>query len=683
MFPPVAKKIAYKRTIHNHIISDDYHWLRDTNWPKVNNKEILNYLKAENKYTEGFFQPHKKFQDKLYKELIGRIKLADRSVPIKKRNYYYFVETTKTSDYEIHLRKNAQGKTEVILDENKESKPYSYFNVCTISISPNDNLMAYSVDTTGDEHYTVYIKDLTSKKSLKDTLKNVLGSIVWDETSSGFYYTKVNDKWRANKLFYHKLGNKQSEDKLIYHEKDQTFRIGLEKSSDYKYIIVAISSSTSVELRHIKSDDLTNKLQMLIERRDDHLCSVDHFHHYFYIHTNDKGKNFRLVRVDDQDYKRSNYQELIPHSDKIYLTGVALYDHNLIIETKELGLPKIHIMDYDLKRKDSIDYPDPAYAASVIYSCHNDDGMMIGYSSMKSPASILKYDFKTKKIKTLKTQEIPSGYNKDEYASERILVPSREKNIKIPVSIVYKKSLFKKDGSNPLFLYGYGSYGISISPRFNTSIFSLLERGFVYAIAHVRGGDDLGFKWYESAKFLKKRRTFHDFIDIARHLVKHKYTSAGNIAIAGGSAGGMLVGNAVNEAPELFRAAIADVPFVDVLNTMLDDTLPLTPGEFKEWGNPKEKEYFHYIKSYSPYDNVKAQSYPNLYVLAGLNDPRVTYWEPAKWVAKLRDTKTDSNLLVLETDMDTGHGGKSGRFDKFKEVAKKYLFVLTVFGIKK
>ena len=516
---------------------------------------------------------------------------------------------------------------------------------------------------------------------LKDKLDDVLGSIIWNETGNGFYYIKVDNKWRPNKLYYHELGTAQKADKLIYHEKDHTFGVGLSKTSDEKYIIMSIGSSDSREIHYMKSYDLSHTFKLIIPRKKDHLCDIDHIHNQFYIYTNDKGKNFRLVRVADNDISPKNYKEVIPHSEKIYLLGFSLYDHHIVYETKENGLPQIHIMNYELKALDTIKYPDPTYTTSATYSHHDDDGFMIHYSSMIAPSTVFKYHFKTKKMTTLKVREIPSGYNKSEYKSERVLVNSREKGIKIPVSLVYKKKLFKKNGSNPLFLYGYGSYGCAIPPGFNSNAISLLDKGFIYAIAHIRGGDDLGFKWYEDAKFLKKKRTFEDFIDAAKHLVKNKYTSQGNIVISGGSAGGMLIGTTINDAPELFKAAIADVPFVDVLNTMLDDTLPLTPGEFKEWGNPQEKKYFNYIKSYSPYDNVKAQNYPNLYILAGLNDPRVTYWEPAKWTAKLRDMKTDNNLLILETDMETGHGGKSGRFDAYKQVARKYAFIFKMFDL--
>lgn len=681
--PPIAKKIPTTTKNHGHEIADYYAWMRDPSWPKVQDKHVLEYLQDENKYTESFFKANEEFTDKIYQELIGRIKLEDRSVPIKDKNYFYFNVTKETSNYAIHFRHDAQGKEQILLDENEEAAQHSYYRVGTISINPSENLMAYSFDNTGDEYYTARIKDLSTNQLLPDILKDTIGSLVWSESGKGFYYVKVDDKWRPTKMYFHKLGTDQSEDKMIYHEQDPVFRIDLDKTSDDKYIIVETSSSTSCELHYIDATDLSHKLNMLIPRREDHLCDVDHWGDKFYIYTNDKGKNFRLVAVSDKSPIQENYDEIIPHNEDIYLLGFAFYDEHFIIETREVGLPKIQVFDYNLTIQDVLTFPDPTYNSSLIYSDHDDDGLMIHYSSMVSPSTVFKYDFKTKELRTLKVQEIPSGYNKSEYASERLMVQSREDGIKIPVSLVYKKSLFNRDGSNPLFLYGYGSYGIAIPASFSSTIFSLLDRGFVYAIAHIRGGDDLGFKWYESAKFLTKRRTFDDFIDVAKHMISAKYTTSGNIAIAGGSAGGMLVGNVINQEPDLFHAAIADVPFVDVLSTMLDDTLPLTPKEFEEWGNPKEPEYFGYIKSYSPYDNVSAQRYPNLYVLAGLNDVRVTYWEPAKWVAKLRDMKIDSNLLMLETEMESGHGGKSGRFHKFKEIARKYVFILKMFNINK
>lgn len=679
---PKAQKKKYQYKKHNHVINDEYHWLRDKNWPNVQDKEVLSYLKKENNHTNLFFKPLKGSINKLFEELKGRIKLSDKSVPIRYRNYYYFNKTTSKSNYAIHLRSaTSGGRGEVLLDENLMSKGKKYFRLGAMSVSPNEDLLAYSEDKDGDERYTISIKNLDTEKLLKDSIKDTLGGVIWQENGAGFYYTKVDDKWRPNKLYYHKLGTSQQDDKLIYYEKDTTFRVGASKSSDYKYIFVEVSSSTSDEIMYIDALDDMHEMKMLVKRRKDHLCSVDHINGSFYIQTNDKGKNFRLVKLLDQDLKQHKYQELIPHKKEVYLTDFSLYDNCLITETREEGLDKIYIYQYDdMTKRETIEFPDPTYTASVIDSEKDDDGVYIHYSSMVAPATCFKRNFKTKEMKVLKIQEIPSGYESSHYNSERIWVDSRDGKTKVPISLVYKKSLFKKDGSNPLYLYGYGSYGMAIPPSFGSSIISLLDRGFVFAIAHIRGGDDMGFEWYEQAKFLNKKKTFDDFIDVARCLVKTKYTSSGEIVIVGRSAGGMLVGKAVNTDASLFKAVIADVPFVDVLNTMLDESLPLTPGEFKEWGNPKEKEYFDYIKSYSPYDNVKQQDYPHMYVQAGLNDPRVTYWEPAKWVAKLRDQKTDKNTLLLETNMSVGHGGNSRRFARIKEIAKEYAFILKVFN---
>ncbi len=680
---PIAQKIPYKTSVHGEELVDQYHWLRDQNWPNVQNPKVLDYLKAENNYTENYFKPLNGLTDKLYKEMLGRIKLADRSVPVKHSDgYYYFTITEEQSSYPIYARKTKDGSDEIILDQNKEAVGHNFFNIGAISVSPDGKLLAYSQDVSGDEHYTILVKDLSNNKLLSDSITNVIGNAVWSKTGTGFYYTKLDDKWRANKVYFHKLGEAQELDQLVQEELDQIFRLSVNKSSSEEYIFITSSSSTSTETSFIKADDSSHQPHLIIPRKEDHLYEVDHIHEDFYIQTNDKGKNFRLVKIAVQNYSTHEFIEIIPHSEEVYLIGFYLYENNLVIVTKELGLPKITVTDYTLNDKKIISFPDAAYTAGVIYSCVSDDGMLISYSSLNTPSTIFKYGFALKDLVTLKTQEIPSGYDKNLYQSERLFATSKD-GVKIPISLVYKKSLFKKDGSNPLFLYGYGSYGIAIPPAFSTNIISLLDVGFVYAIAHIRGGDDLGFKWYESAKFLTKKKTFEDFISAADYLVEHHYTSQGEIAIMGGSAGGMLVGAVMNERPELFKTVIADVPFVDVLNTMLDDTLPLTPGEFKEWGNPKEKEYFTYMKSYSPYDNIRPQNYPKLYVLAGLNDPRVTYWEPAKFVAKLRATKTDNNILLLETEMEAGHGGKSGRFDRLKEIAKKYAFMLNEFAINK
>jgi oligopeptidase B len=676
-----AKKQAYERLIHGEKLVDEYHWLREVKWPAPPTKEILNYLNAENEHTESFFKPIQNKIDGIYKEIIGRIKLQDQSVPIRHRNYYYSTITKEKSNYATHVRRRSlESQDEIIFDGDKEAQGHKYFSVGGLSISPNERLLAYSLDIKGDEYYTIRVRDLDSGKELPDSITRSNGTAVWDEEGRGFFYVKMDDKWRATEAYYHSLGTSQDQDELIYKETDDTFHISLSKTSDYKYIILSVSSSTSAEVRYLPSIGQNHQALVLIARRPNHLCEVDHMHDSFYIQTNDKGKNFRLVRVADSNPVPEHYEELIPHSDSQYLIDVDLYDHYLIVETRNEGLPQISIMDHELRHYDSIKFKDAAYTASAIFSCHDDDEMLISYSSLVSPNTIFRYKFKDKQMLKVKVQEIPSGYDESHYQCERVFAQSRDGKTKVPISLVYKKSLFKKNGSNPLFLYGYGAYGIPIHPAFSVSRLSLLDRGFVFAIAHVRGGDELGFKWYEEAKFLNKRITFYDFIDCAQFLSEEHYTHAGNIAIQGGSAGGTLVAVAVNEEPTLFKAVVANVPFVDILNTMLDDTLPLTPGEFKEWGNPMSKDFFDYIKSYSPYNNVKPQAYPAMYVTASINDPRVPYWEPAKWVAKLRATKTDSNVLLFETQMETGHRGSTGRFERFKEVAQEYAFVLRIFG---
>ena len=678
MKPPIASEVPYSTVHHGVVLEDPYHWLRDKNWPDVKDKNILSYLKSENRYSKVYFDGLKGNTDKIFAELKGRIKLADQSVPIKHKHFFYYRKTTVRSQYSTHLRTvDQKEKGEILIDENVLAKGHKYFRLGGASISTKENLLAYAIDTEGDERYVVRVKNLDTKEIYKDELHDIAPNLIWSQDDRGFYYTKLDEKWRANRVFYHQLGTLQKNDILIYHEKDQTFRVDVSKTTDEKYILIEVSSSTSDEIRYIEADDQNHSIKMLIERRSDHLCAVDHMHGNFYLITNDHGKNFRLVRLKDRD---DAYEELIAHNKEVYLKGLTLYDKYGVIETTEDGLDNIYIYQYDFAQRHEIPFPEPTYSASVIDSDPNDNGVHLYYSSLTSPATHYKMLFANKEIVTLKVQEIPSGYDKTLYQCERFWVTSRDSKTSIPVSLVYKKSLFKHDGSNPLYLYGYGSYGIGMSPGFSTSSISLLDRGFVYAIAHIRGGDDLGFEWYEQAKFLSKSITFDDFIDVAKGLVKAKYTSENNIVIMGGSAGGMLVGNVLNREPDLFKAAIAHVPFVDVLNTMLDDQLPLTPGEYKEWGNPKEREYFDYIRSYSPYDNVKRQNYPHLYVTAGLNDPRVTYWESAKWVAKLRKFKQDNNLLLCDIDMSVGHGGSSGRVARIKDLAKEYSFVFDVFN---
>lgn len=672
------KKKEYQFKIHDTIINDDYHWLRDPSWPEVQDKEVLDYLHQENLHSEKFFENNQDLTEEIYNELVGRIKLSDRTVPIKRKNLKYFMIYEENLEYPKYARIDENGVEEIYFDQNIESQGFNYFRLGVLSVSLCDNILAYTLDTSGDEHFELFTKCLKTGSKKSDHLKNVIGSVIWNSDSTGFFYTMLDDKWRANKVFFHKLGTEQNEDILIYEEKDYTFRVSLGRSTDLKYLFILPSSSDSDEVYTLELASKNFEPKLIIARRKDHLFGIDHFDRFFYLRTNDKGKNFRLVRFEnDKDFSSAN--ELFAHDNQEYLVGFYLYDKHIVINKRVLGLPQIMIYDYQLNKLHQVKFEDETYSANVIWSWHDDKAVMISYSSMITPASVLELNFSDFSIRTLKTQEIPSGYDKSLYNLKRLFIRSRDGVTDIPISLVYNKNKFKPDGSNPLYLYGYGSYGMAIEPSFNTNIFSLVDRGFVYCIAHIRGGDDLGFMWYEQAKFLNKKLTFEDFIDCADGLIEKSYTSKGKITIHGGSAGGMLIGVCVNQRPDLYKAAIADVPFVDVLNTMLDDKLPLTPGEFNEWGNPiKNKDIFEYIRSYSPYDNVKSQNYPHMFVLAGLNDPRVTYWEPAKWVSKIRDLKTDGNILIFETEMEAGHGGKTGRFKKYKEISKKYSFIISV-----
>lgn len=678
---PIAKKVPHLSHHHGDQRIDDYYWLRDDNWPNVNKADVIEYLNQENEYFHSIMDPLKVREDEIYNELVARIKLEDSTVPVKDGDYYYYSRTTKESNYSIFARKKSSlnAKEEIILDVNELAKGTAFFNLGAISISPDHSKLAYSSDTNGKEVYVAVVKDLATGLLLEDKVDHIFGDIVWHENGKGFFYAKLNESWRCDQIFYHELGTKQASDKLVFKEHDSLFQVGVGKTSSKQYVVIDASSKDSNEVHLIAMSDASMKLTVIAERREMHLYGVAHHDQFFYILTNDKGKNFRLVKTLNTEPAEKYWQEVIGHDPKIYLSGFELYKDYFSVSTKENGLPKIKIFNYHTQDAKLIDFPDAAYHASTIFTTFESPNLRLAYSSLNTPSTVMEYEVVSGELKTLKETEVLGGFNKDLYKTERIFIASND-GTKVPVSLVYKKELFNKDGKNPLYLYGYGSYGISRSPSFVSSIISLLDRGFVYAIAHIRGGDDLGYEWYESAKFLTKQRTFDDFISCAEELIKAKYTSKGNIVIVGGSAGGMLVGNVVNAKPELFKAVVAKVPFVDVLNTMLDESLPLTPGEFKEWGNPKSKEYYDYIKSYSPYDNVKAQNYPAIYVTAGISDPRVTYWEPAKWVAKLRDHKTDDNLLLFETNMDAGHQGASGRFGYLRDVAKEYNFIFKVFA---
>lgn len=681
MKPPIADKITYNFTIHNQKIDDEYSWLRDAGWPdSVEDLKIVKYLQDENKYNEQFFANYTTDKQQIFEELKGRIKLDDQSTYIKKENNYYYTRTEADKEYPIFCRKLGaiSAPEEIILDVNQLAKNNKFTQVGAVALSPDQTLMAYSVDFAGDEKYTIKVFNFNTGKYLTDLVPGVSQNIVWHEELNGFFYSSINENLRHDKVMFHQLGTDQKQDKLIFQTINPLYQVSVGKSSSRQYIFINVSGHNENEVYTFAMNDHSLKPKLMRPARDEIFYNVEHKGDSFYIVTNDKAKNFRVALVKTANFQADSWNEdFVPEEKDKYLESFDITKNYLILNYRDNGLPFIKIKQLNDHQEKAIHFPDPSFTAQSMSTNFDDDDIRVSYSSLARPNTTYSYDFNSEKLTILKVQEIPSGFDSDEYQVERIFADND--GIKVPVTLFYKKSLFKKDGFNPLYLLGYGSYGISMPVSFRNTAISLADRGFIYAIAHIRGGDELGHEWYLAAKFLNKKRTFEDFIASATTLIKEKYTNSGNIVIWGGSAGGLLIGAAINERPELFKAAVAHVPFVDVLNTMLDEKLPLTPGEFKEWGNPKELEYFNYIKSYSPYDNIKSQNYPALFVTAGISDPRVGYWEAAKWVARLRSIKTDDNILLLKTNMEAGHQGASGRFDYLKEVAEELVFVFKIF----
>ncbi|MGX6960241.1 MAG: S9 family peptidase [Rickettsia endosymbiont of Pentastiridius leporinus] len=683
MKPPIADKKPYRFEVHGQTITDDYHWLRDPKWPNVEDKQILDYLEAEKKYTENFFADLQDEKEKIFEELKGRIKLDDESAYTKKDNYYYYHRLEGDKNYPIYCRKykTMNAKEEVILDVNLIKGYGSFIDVAEVTMSPNQNLMAYSVNFSGSEKYDIKIYDLEQQKYLPDKIKDVSPTIIWHEKLNGFFYITINENQRWDKVMFHYLGEDISHDKLVFEVKNLLHFVSSTASSSREYIFISSGDHNENEIYVISMED-NNFTPKLVRPAQDHIFyEIEHNGDYFYIKTNYKAKNFRVVKVPIDNFQNNNWDKTyINEEQDKYLKSFDVTKNYLILNYRDNGLPLVKVKQFKDSVEKIISFPDGSFQANSYSTNFDENDIRINYSSLARPSTTYSYDFDSEKLTILKQQEIPSGFNPDEYKVERIFADNEE--TKVPITLFYKKSLFKKDGSNPLYLLGYGAYGIAMPVGFRNMAVTLADRGFIYSVAHIRGGDDLGHSWYESAKFLNKKRTFTDFIACSETLIKEKYTSTNNIVIVGGSAGGMLIGYVLNEKPEIYRAAVAHVPFVDVLNTMLDESLPLTLIEYNEWGNPQKLEYFEYIKSYSPYDNVKAQNYPALFVTCGISDPRVGYWEPAKWVAKLREFKTDDNILLLKTNMDKGHAGSSGRFDYLKETAEELMFIFKIFGIK-
>lgn len=662
-------------------IKDDFAWLRDESWPQdVNDPKVLQFLNDANTEADEFFNPLSSQISALFEEMKGRISEADFTVPVQHDDYFYYSYINTGDDYWTHARKHGSlSNTEVVLlNENERGKGIEFFKIEEVEHSPDHRYIAYSINTSGDERYFIEVKDIATGAIIDANVQKAFGSIEWHENSQGFFYIKCDDDWRAREVYLHILGEAESQDTLIYSEKDETFWTGISKTSSDRFLVISSKSGDSNEVYLVDLHSEKASLQLIKPRLDGILYNVSHHQNDLYISINDVGKNFRLITTSIEK-PFDTISEVIAHNVDEYLEDVTCYTNHFVVEKRINGL--VHILFYkytDTKNPIEIHFDDPSYDASHIFTDFNSEGLRYRYSSLGKPNQILEVNFNTQAQTTMKVQQIPSGFDAVQYQVERIFAESLD-GVKIPISLVYKKDLFKKDGSNPLYLYGYGSYGISIDPFFRSTPFSLVDRGFVFAIAHIRGGGDLGYKWYEAAKLLTKKKTFEDFISCAHHLVDNNYSHRGNISICGGSAGGMLIGAVINAEPQLFKSAILHVPFVDVLNTMLDETLPLTPVEFKEWGNPKDPKFFEYMKSYSPYDNIAAQAYPNIFMTAGLKDPRVAYWEPAKFYSKLKQLKTDTNLLLFKTNMGAGHFGKSARYEHLKEIAEEYAFVLGMY----
>jgi oligopeptidase B len=679
--PPIAEKRAHSFTHHGITIEDPYHWLKDQSYPTVDDADVLNYLKEENAYFEANMAPHKPLTDKLFAEMKARIKEDDSSVPQQDGDWIYWSKFDEGAQYRKYYRKAAAGGADIlILDENDLANGRDYFRLGEMSISPDGNLMAYAYDDNGSERFEAHVRDLSTGRELADVIPGTLSSIVWTSDNKGFVYGLANENWRTDNLKHHVLGSDPAADKEIFREADEGFRVDVGLTAQEDYMTINVGDNVTSEIRLIPASDPTAAPILIKPRKAGVQYSVDVRDGKIWVLTNDDHVNFRLATAPLG--KPGEWTTVIAGSEKTYLTGVSLFKDFLATESRVAGLDQIEVREYaDVSQATAIRLPEASYDAGLAdnpeYAVTK---LRLSYESMVTPDTVFDYDVATKNLETLKVQEIPSGYEPAQFETERLMITARD-GVQVPVSVVYKKG-FKKDGSQPLHLYAYGAYGYAIPPGFSVSRLSLVDRGFAYAIAHIRGGDDLGYQWYLDGKLTKRTNTFNDFVDVGKGLIAGGYTSAGKLTASGGSAGGELMGAVANQSPEIFGAVVAHVPFVDVLNTMLDESLPLTPGEWPEWGNPvKDKDAFELLRSYSPYDNVEAKAYPPMLYTGGLNDPRVTYWEPAKMVAKLRALKTDDNILLMKINMGAGHGGKSGRWNALEETAEEFAFILWQMGM--
>lgn len=680
--PPVAKIVPKTLEKHGDKRIDNYYWLNERENPKV-----IDYLNKENEYYQKSTAHTKQLQDDLFLEMKGRIKEDDSSVPYFYNGYYYITRYETGKDYPIYSRKkeSLEAKEEILFDCNEMAKGHSYFNLGGLNISEDNKWAAFGVDLVSRRQYTIQIKNLETGEILPVKLENTTGGSTWAGDNKTLFYTRKDAQTlRSDKIYKHTLGTDASADTMVFHEKDDTFGTFVYKEKSKKYLVIGSSSTLTSEYQILESKNPNGEFRIFQKRTRGLEYSISHYGDSFYIVTNkDKATNFKLMKTPETATSAENWKDLIGHRKDVLLEGIEIFKDYLVVEERSNGLNKIQIRPWNGKGEYYLPFESETYTAYTTTNVDFDTEILrYGYQSMATPSSVIDFNMRTQEKKVLKEQEVLGGkFDKNNYIEERVWATATD-GTKVPISMVYRKGI-KKDGKNPLLLYAYGSYGATMDPYFSSTRLSLLDRGFIYAIAHIRGGEDLGREWYENGKLLKKINTFTDFIDCSKFVIAEKYTSASHLYAEGGSAGGLLMGAIVNMAPELYNGVIAQVPFVDVVTTMLDDTIPLTTGEYDEWGNPNEKVYYDYMLSYSPYDQVKKQDYPNMYVSTGLHDSQVQYFEPAKWVAKLRVMKTNDKQLFLDTNMDAGHGGASGRFEALKELAKEFAFLLDLEKIKK
>jgi oligopeptidase B len=677
IYPPRAKKINKELTIHEHTRTDEFFWLRERE-----NPEVIAYLEAENEYTNSMMRHTQPFQERLFDEMVGRLSQNDESVPYRTRGYYYYLRYEEGKEYPIFCRKkeSLDAAEEIMLDVNEIAAGHDYCHVTGLTVSDDNRMIAYGVDTVSRRKYTIRFKELDTGKIIGDVITNTTGRPVWAADNRTVFYSTKDATLRPFKISSHVLGTEVAADREVFIETDPTFNVYVSRSKSMRFIYISSNSTLSAEYRFLDASEPGGDFSIIQPREADHEYEVmDHLEDFFIV-TNFGARNFRLMKTPIDRTSRENWQEVIPHREDVFIQGMELFDDYLVVSERRDGLTILRVMGWDDGIANYIHFPEETYS---VYIGENPefgtDLLRFEYSSMTTPNSTYDYNLSTGAKTLLKQDEVLGGFESGDYVSERLYAEADD-GTRVPISLVYRKGI-DKDGSNPLLLYGYGSYGASMNASFRSYRLSLLDRGFVYAIAHVRGGQEMGRMWYEDGKLLKKKNTFTDFIDCAEYLCDQGFTNHDRLFAMGGSAGGLLIGAVINMRPDLFRGVVAAVPWVDVVTTMLDDSIPLTTAEYDEWGNPNDREYYYYMLSYSPYDNVKAMDYPAMLVTTGLHDSQVQYWEPAKWVARLRDLKTDDNRLLLHTNMGAGHGGVSGRFRRYRETALEFAFILDLAGI--